>query len=121
MKRPMLALIFIFSLVFYQYGKVFNYIGCRINNIVSNNTQCDCEKKVKDATNNDSQPFSQKLTVKTNTDDLFFRHYNSSIPLNTYSPAIKISFFSLSLTTGYDENIFQPPRYNCSLHEAAFS
>ncbi|HTQ65623.1 MAG TPA: hypothetical protein VMI12_12550 [Puia sp.] len=110
MKRSLLAIIFISSLVFYQYGRVLNYIGCRINNIAGNSSQCDCEKQVRDGTNTDTQPFSQKLVIKTNTDDLFFRHYNSLIPFTVFPAAMKISFSPSYLTSGFDKNIFQPPR-----------
>jgi len=110
MKRSMLAIIFISSLVFYQYGRVLNYIGCKINSIASNSSQCDCEKQVKDGTNTDNQPFSQKLVIKINTDDLFFKHYNSLIPFTRCPVVTKISFASSYLTAGFDKNIFQPPR-----------
>jgi hypothetical protein len=110
MKRSMPAIILIASLVFYQYGRVLNYVGCRINNIVSNTAPCDCEKKVKDGTNTDSQPFSQKSAVKINTEDLFFRNNSSVVSFIDKSTVTKLSFFSAHLYAGYNRIIFQPPR-----------
>jgi hypothetical protein len=70
-----ITIIFISSLAFYQYGKIVDYIGCRINNLTGTVAHCDCEKFDKDLTNTSTSAHSQKSSIKEKPGDLFVNYY----------------------------------------------
>ena len=109
MRRQLLTMIFIFSLVIYQYGKIVSYIGCKISEITSTISQCDCEKFGSDVSNTNTTPV-QKSVIKEKAED-FFTCPGSKVPQEfSYVSTIKKAPTSLALATGCSSAIFQPPR-----------
>ncbi len=110
MQRKIFTMIFISILVSYQYGRVISYLGCRINNIISQKTTCDCEKQVKDGANGDAQPYSEKNVVKEKSDDLFLDHNTTASVWIDDIRITKTIFFQPGLLKEHSNHIFQPPR-----------
>ena len=70
MRQKTLTIIFILSLAIYQYGKIVGYISCRISEMTSTITPCDCEKMTKDISNA-ATASSQKNNLKEKPEDFF--------------------------------------------------
>lgn len=110
MQRKIFTIIFISILASYQYGKVISYFGCRINNIINQNSTCDCQKQVKDGINGDAQPYPDKNLVKEKSDDLYLDHYTAVCAWVDDIKISKTNFFQFGLLAEYSNHIFQPPR-----------
>ncbi|MBS1598009.1 MAG: hypothetical protein JST75_07270 [Bacteroidetes bacterium] len=105
----MFTIIFILSLVIYQYGKIVGYIGCRISEITNSVPQCDCEKFGRDLSNNSALPF-QKSTLKERSEDFFTQNFSEAVKKIIPSQSSKITEPDKALAIGYNNAIFQPPR-----------
>jgi len=101
-------MLFIFSLVIYQYGKIVSYIGCKIGEITSTVSHCSCENLGSDLTNGNTVPI-QKSVIKERTDD-FFIGFNTIAPSTFKISSNKTVKSCLALANGCHLAIFQPPR-----------
>jgi hypothetical protein len=98
-------------LLLFQYGKILTYINCRIESIINNSAQCDCEKQIKNSSDNNQSAPIQKTVIKEKTTEELFTivtgkdFYNKSVQeIILYKPATTL------LLTGFNKTIFQPPR-----------
>lgn len=71
---------------------------------------CDCEKQFTNVTHTDSQPLSQKTTIKEKSDDLFAHVYGNPITHIIKLPVIKSLSLFTTLQKGHIKKFFQPPR-----------
>jgi hypothetical protein len=107
----LIAILFISLLFGFQADKLFSYLNCRVLNTINNNLKCDCEKEVKDFSNDDQQPNPQKSLSKEKPEELFVGCrglLSNEFSILTKS-ALKIPFRSPTIRIGFCSKVFHPP------------
>ena len=107
----LVATLFISLLMGFQADKLFSYLSCQALNIINSTVKCDCEKEVKDYTNDAQQPNQQKAFSKEKAEELFVGCpglFPNQFPGSAKS-VLKISFPSPSLRVGFCSKVFHPP------------
>jgi hypothetical protein len=110
--RNFISILFICLMILFHFGKTMNYLNCKLEHIINNNTTpCDCEKQLKNnPENNPSNPL-QKLNTRDTTVELFSLEMKNTLPgwIIQKIPALLISDKS-GIPAGFNNTIFQPPR-----------
>jgi hypothetical protein len=107
------SIFFISLLAFFHYGKALSYLHCVIENTISTGSvYCDCEKQIKDNTDNTQSGAAQKATLKEKMPENLFTcsKHLLSLAHETESPSIMTSNSSRQISTGFHRSIFQPPK-----------
>jgi hypothetical protein len=123
MSRSIIAAFFLSLLFGFQAEKLFNYLNCRIRNISDNTTKCDCEKQVKDQSDNAQPPSSTKSIINDKAEELFLQSAGS-FPGHLQSLSLKkcrISHLNTVLHPGFYASIFRPPDLSCQETTILFS
>jgi hypothetical protein len=111
MSRNIIAAFFISLLFGFQAEKLLNLLNCRIRTYIENTTTCDCEKQVKDQSDNGQQPSSTKSTLTEKAEE-FFVQCGESLTDHFYKLSLekyRISFLRTILHAGFYTSIFRPP------------
>jgi hypothetical protein len=107
----LVAALFISLLFGFQADKLFSYLSCRALTTLNNAVKCDCEKEVKDFSNDDQQPNPQKAVSKEKAEEFFVACpglLSNEFPTVSKN-ALKISLRSPKLKTGFYSKVFHPP------------
>ena len=94
------------------YGKIISYWSCELIHVNSNSqTTCECESKSKDMAN-EAQPSPTQKTVRDKPDELFSDKKDFSTASLVSDEFIPAGVFkSSNLSSGFDAEIFLPPRF----------
>jgi len=110
MRQKTVSLLFILSLVISQYGKIIGYVGCRINNLITTTATCDCEKQIKSGVTDNTQPISEKNSVREKFDEVYVIHQCPSLNFTQVPAGSPILTASAALFAGIQNSVFQPPQ-----------
>ncbi|MBX9782346.1 MAG: hypothetical protein K2X48_03535 [Chitinophagaceae bacterium] len=109
--KKLISIFFLLSFFLFRYGKMLDYMECRIAAAIESKTDCGCDSKLS-ATSQESknpQPLHQHH-LKNYTEE-FFDHQHTSVPR---LPAACVTTAAVlpaeKLPAGFARGIFQPPR-----------
>jgi hypothetical protein len=108
--KKFISIFFLFSFFLFQYGKMLDYMECRIVAAIESKTDCGCDSKLSAASqeNKNPQPLHQHQ-LKNYTEE-FFNHseYDKTDlfqPISVTPVSIYFNHYSFAFT-GF---VFQPP------------
>lgn len=107
----MLSIFFLSIFFLFQYGKMIDYMECRIAAAIESTQDCGCDAKLQVATTDDesSTPFHQHH-LKNYTEE-FFNHTVKEEEAVAFSPNITYNSITASQQlSGYFHELLQPPR-----------
>lgn len=104
--------IFFLSVFFlFQYGKMIDYMECRITAVIESTKDCGCDTKLQPTANdqNPALPFHQHH-LKNYTEE-FFYHTSLQTPAiaTNYNP-VYTNITAPQQLSGYLQKVLQPPR-----------
>jgi hypothetical protein len=106
-----ISIFFLLLFFVFQYGKMLDYMECRIQAAIEAKPDCGCETKLTAFAEND--PFSapsHQHHLKSYTEEFFDQHFSllPSLP-EIISKQYNIAAIQ-SVPEGFNKSIFQPPK-----------
>jgi hypothetical protein len=103
--------IFLLVLFFvFQYGRILDYMECRIAAAIETKTDCGCETRLIAATDNETSAPLHEHSLKNYTEEFFDHENSSTTALNISVTKQYNNRFVQSSPVGFSKSIFQPPR-----------
>jgi hypothetical protein len=110
MKKPVsIFLLFLFFL--FQYGKMLDYMECRIAAAIEAKEDCGCDNKLTGNTTDDSvpAPFHQHQ-LKNYTEEFFDHSFTVTAIIMVSNQQQSIMLHAAAELPGYTNGILQPPQ-----------
>jgi hypothetical protein len=105
------ASIFLLLLFFvFQYGRILDYMECRIVAAIEATPDCGCDTKLVAATDNNAPAPLHQHSLKNYTEEFFDDKHHSLAALPVINSKQYHNHFIQSAPTGYSSPVFQPPR-----------
>ena len=109
--KKLISIFFLFSFFLFQYGKMLDYIECRIAAAIKSKSDCGCDSRLSATSqeNKNPQPLHQHH-LKNYTEEFFDHQYTSFPQLLATCVTTTAVLPAEKLPAGFAKGIFQPPR-----------
>lgn len=109
--KKLISIFFLFSFFLFQYGKILDYMECRITAALASKADCGCDTKLAAVqNNNDAAAPLHQHQLKNYTEEFFEDQLTTKFIL-PFSEELNYKIQPAGpLPAGYYNAIFQPPR-----------
>jgi hypothetical protein len=105
------SIFFLFTFFLFQYGKMLDYMECRIAAAIESKSDCGCDNKLADNTTGDPSPQPFHGHHLKNYTEEFFDHCSTNVStINCSNHQYTVALLAEEELPGHPAGILQPPR-----------
>jgi hypothetical protein len=110
MVNKLLSIFFLFIFFLFQYGKIIDYMECRVSAAIESKTDCGCDTKLAaSSTDNTNDPPFHQHHLKNYTEE-FFHHITFTATTVETTVAKQFAAVNEGSVSNRSFSVFQPPR-----------